>query len=70
MPEPIRDEPQRQMKRVVELHTNGYDGVFLDDTVEKKYPKVPKEMVHRGVFTAKRIDTGGRDRAAAAGSFA
>ncbi len=28
----------------------GYDGVFLDDAVEKKYPKAPKELVHQWFF--------------------
>lgn len=51
LPETIMDELQRQMKRVVAVHAkdlaDGYDGVFLDDAVEKKYPKAPKELVHQ-----------------------
>jgi len=51
LPESINDELRRQMKRVVDLHSKdlaeGYDGVFLDDAVEKKYPKAPKELVHQ-----------------------
>lgn len=43
-----------QIKVVAELHEQdlaaGYDGVFLDDAVEKKYPKAPKEFVHQWFF--------------------
>lgn len=53
-PVAIRPELQAQIKAVGELHDRdlaaGYDGVFLDDTVEKKYPKVPKEFVHQCFF--------------------
>jgi len=42
------------IKAVGELHDRdlaaGYDGVFLDDAVEKKYPKAPKEFVHQWFF--------------------
>lgn len=40
LPETINEELQRQMQRVVKLHAKdleeGYDGVFLDDAVERK----------------------------------
>lgn len=51
LPESIVDELQKQMKRVGGLHVrdlaDDYDGVFLDDAVEKKYPKAPKELIHQ-----------------------
>lgn len=59
LPESIRDELQRQMKRVSDLHAKdleeGYDGVFLDDAVEKKYPKAPKELVHQWFFPQREL---------------
>jgi len=37
------------MKLVAELHNQdlaaGYDGVFLDDAVETKYPKAPLDKI-------------------------
>jgi hypothetical protein len=43
----MTEELHRQIKRVVVLHgkglAEGYDGVFLDDVAEKKYPKAAKE---------------------------
>ena len=37
-----------------ELHDKdlaaGYDGVFLDDDLEKKYPKAPKEFIYQWFF--------------------
>ncbi|WP_327049807.1 integron integrase [Geotalea daltonii] len=54
LPESIVKELQRQIKRVSDLHVkdlaDGYDGVFLDDAVEKKYPKAPKELIHQWFF--------------------
>lgn len=54
LPESITEELQKQMKRVVAVHAkdlaDGYDGVFLDDAVEKKYPKAPKELIHQWFF--------------------
>ncbi len=51
LPESILDELHRQMQRVKELHEKdlaaGYDGVFLDDAVERKFPKAPKELLHQ-----------------------
>ncbi len=48
LPETIMPELKAQIKMVAELHEQdlaaGYDGVFLDDAVEKKYPKAPKEF--------------------------
>ena len=59
IPESIRDELRKQIKRVTDLHardiTEGYDGVFLDDAVEKKYPKAPKELVHQWFFPQREL---------------
>jgi len=47
------------MKAVGELQeqdlTAGYDGVFLDDAVEKKYPKAPKEFIYQWFFPQKNL---------------
>ncbi|MDD2581908.1 MAG: hypothetical protein PHR66_07945 [Desulfuromonadaceae bacterium] len=47
IPEAILPELRAQFKVVGELHDRnliaGYDGVFLDDAVEKKYPKAQKD---------------------------
>ena len=44
----------------------GYDGVFLDDAVEKKYPKAPKEFIHQWIFPQQSLtlveETGERRR--------
>lgn len=54
LPEAIVPELKSQINAVAELHeqdlASGYDGVFLDDAVEKKYPKAPKEFVHQWFF--------------------
>lgn len=71
LPESIMDELQRQMKRVSDLHAKdleeGYDGVFLDDALERKYPKAPKELVHQWFFPQRELtpvaETGQRRRA-------
>ena len=61
IPEAIRPELQAQIKAVGELHNRdlaaGYDGVFLDDAVEKKYPKAPKELIHQWFFPQKNLTT-------------
>ncbi|HMN13271.1 MAG TPA: integron integrase [Bellilinea sp.] len=59
LPESILNDLQRQMRRVKELHEKdleqGYDGVFLDDAMEKKYPKAPKELIHQWFFPQKDL---------------
>jgi integrase len=59
IPETILPELKAQIKSVSEMHDRdlaaGYDGVFLDDAVEKKYPKAPKEFVHQWFFPQKHL---------------
>jgi integron integrase len=54
LPESAIDELHRQMQRVAELHEKdlaaGYAGVFLNDAVERKFPKAPKELLHQWFF--------------------
>jgi len=53
---------------VGELHDKdlaaGYDGVFLDDDLEIKYPKAPKELIYQWFFPQKPltsvVETGSR----------
>ncbi len=59
LPESILPELKAQMAAVGELHEKdlaaGYDGVFLDDAVEKKYPKAPKEYIHQWFFPMRTL---------------
>lgn len=59
LPESILTELKAQMKVIAELHDQdlaaGYDGVFLDDAVETKYPKAPKEYIHQWFFPMKNL---------------
>ncbi len=61
LPESLLLELRQQMQMVAELHERdldgGYDGVFLDDAVEKKYPKAPKELIHQWFFPQKNLTT-------------
>jgi len=54
LPLSILAELRGQISFVEKLHEQdlaaGYDGVFLDDAVEKKYPKAPKELIHQWFF--------------------
>jgi integron integrase len=71
LPESAMEELHRQLQRVKTLHekdaAEGYDGVFLDDAVERKFPKAPKELVHQWYFPQKELtlaeETGQRRRA-------
>ena len=49
IPQKIAPELQAQMEAVKKLHdedlARGFAGVFLDDQLEKKYPRAPKELV-------------------------
>lgn len=70
LPKTILSELKDQIDTVARLHeedlAEGYDGVFLDDSVEKKYPKAPKEFIHQWFFPLKSItavvETGERRR--------
>jgi integron integrase len=70
LPEAIVPELKSQIHAVATLHEKdlaaGYDGVFLDDAVEKKYPKAPKEFVHQWFFPMGKLtvaaETGERRR--------
>ncbi|WP_243374118.1 integron integrase [Geotalea sp. SG265] len=59
LPESIIEELHRQLKRVRTLHERDmaeeYDGVFLDDAVEKKFPKAPRELLHQWFFPQKEL---------------
>lgn len=59
IPEAILPELKRQITVVGELHDRdlaaGYDGVFLDDAVERKYPKAPKEFRNQWFFPQKNL---------------
>jgi len=50
LPVTILPELKKQLQIVKGLHCEdleaGYAGVFLDDAVERKYPKAPKELIH------------------------
>ncbi|MDD2310392.1 MAG: hypothetical protein PHH91_12495 [Desulfuromonadaceae bacterium] len=54
IPETITQELKAQIEKVSKLHEQdlvaGYDGVFLDDELEKKCPKAPKEFMYQWVF--------------------
>ena len=55
----ITEELKAQIARVSKLHdrdlAEGYDGVFLDDAIEAKYPKAPKEFIYQWFFPQKRL---------------
>ena len=59
LPESILPELKAQMKVISERHgrdlTEGYDGVFLDDAVEAKYPKAPKELINQWFFPMRTL---------------
>ena len=70
IPEAILPELRAQIRKIGELHerdlATGYDGVFLDDAVEKKYPQAPRELLHQWFFPQKNltqvVETGQRRR--------
>jgi integron integrase len=61
IPDLLLLELKAQIKKIGELHDRdlavGYDGVFLDDAVEKKFPKAPKEFLHQWFFPQKNLTT-------------
>jgi integron integrase len=54
IPETITPELKAQINVVAEVHEKDlaaeYDGVFLDDAVETKYPNAAKEFIHQWFF--------------------
>jgi integron integrase len=54
LPQRLMPELQAQLEAVKKLHeedlTAGFAGVFLDDQLEKKYPKAAKELVWQWFF--------------------
>jgi len=69
IPQKITPELQTQMETVKKLHDEdqaaGFAGVFLDDQLEKKYPRAAKEHVWQW-FIPQAIDVRcGNERAAA-----
>jgi len=70
LPATIVTELKAQMKVVAELHEQdlaaGYDGVFLDNAEETKYPGAPTEYMQQWFFPQKYLtsmpETGGRRR--------
>lgn len=59
IPETITTELKAQIARVGKLHdrdlAEGYDGVFLDDAIEAKYPRAPKEFIYQWFFPQKAL---------------
>lgn len=59
LPDTILSELKAQIEVIKKLHkkdlTAGYAGVFLDDAVEKKYPKAAKELIHQWFFPQKSL---------------
>jgi len=59
LPETILPDLRAQIEYVGKLHDQdlsaGYDGVFLDDSMEKKYPNAPKEFIHQWFFPQKTL---------------
>jgi len=70
IPETIIPELKAQIAKVGKLHdrdlAEGYDGVFLDDAIEAKYPRAPKEFIYQWFFPQKELtlveETGQRRR--------
>jgi integron integrase len=54
LPETIIHDLKSQINVVVEVHEKDlaieYDGVFLDNALEMKYPNAPKELIHQWFF--------------------
>nr|WP_320012417.1 integron integrase [uncultured Desulfobulbus sp.] len=59
IPETLAAELQEQIVRVGELHQqdleSGYDGVFLFDALDLKYPNAAKELIWQWVFPANSL---------------
>ena len=59
LPTTIADELRSQIRAVGRLHEQdlegGYTGVFLDDAIEKKYPRAPREFINQWCFPQKSL---------------
>lgn len=59
IPESILPELKAQIEVVGRLHDKdleaGYDGVFMEEEIEKKYPKAPKEFINQWFFPLKTL---------------
>lgn len=59
IPESILPELKAQIDVVGRLHDKdlaaGYDGVFMEEDIEKKYPKAPKEFTYQWFFPLKTL---------------
>lgn len=59
LPDSLLPELKAQMLMVADLHQQdlaaGYHGVFLDEAVERKYPKAPKELIHQWFFPMEHL---------------
>ena len=56
LPETIKDELKKHLEAVINLHQqdldSGYDGVFLEGRLDKKYKNAAKELVWQWFFPA------------------
>jgi len=59
IPEKLKNELKEQLDFVAGVHDAdlraGYDGVFLPDSLEKKYKNAPKEFIWQWFFPAKEL---------------
>lgn len=59
IPEKLNNELKEQLNFVASVHDAdllaGYDGVFLPDSLEKKYKNAPKEFIWQWFFPAKEL---------------
>lgn len=59
IPEKLKSELKEQLACVADVHDvdlrAGYDGVFLPDSLERKYKNAPKEFVWQWFFPAKEL---------------
>jgi len=59
IPQALMREFKTQLEAVSELHdkdiASGYSGVFLVDSLEKKYPAAPKEFIWQWFFPQKEL---------------
>ena len=59
LPQTIIPTLKAQIEDVGKLYdqdlVDGYDGVFLEDSLEKKFSKAPKELIHQWFFPQKSL---------------